>query len=126
MTLSFVRLAFLVAGLYDFVIGITFLFFGPQLFDATGVLHPNHWGYVQFGALLLMTFGVMFFAVARDPIAHRNLMFYGMLLKLDYTGLVAAYWLTTDVPFLFKPFAIIDGLMFVIFFVAYRQNLQAQ
>jgi hypothetical protein len=28
MTLSMVRLLFVIAGLYDFVIGLTFLFFG--------------------------------------------------------------------------------------------------
>jgi hypothetical protein len=66
-----------------------------------------------------MVFGIMFFGVARDPVANRNLMPYGMLLKLSYTGLVAYYWLTTDCPLLFKPFAIIDGIMFVLFILAY-------
>ena len=43
MTLSMVRLLFVIAGLYDFVIGLTFLFFGAQLFDAAGVPQPMHW-----------------------------------------------------------------------------------
>jgi hypothetical protein len=123
MTLSVVRLLFVIAGLYDFLIGLTFLCFGPQLFDSTGVPHPNHWGYIQFGSLLLIIFGTMFFAVAYDPVANRNLIPYGMLLKLSYTGLVAYYWVTTDCPLLFKPFAIIDGVMFVLFFLAYRKRL---
>jgi hypothetical protein len=58
--------------------------------------------------------------VARDPVANRNLMPFGMLLKLSYTGLVICYWATTDLPWLFKPFAAIDGLMFVLFVIAYR------
>src|SRR2546421_2820371 len=94
MTLSTIRLLFVIAGVYDFVIGLAFLFFGPQLFDSTGVPHPNHWGYVQFGSLLLVIFGTMFFTVAYDPVANRNFMQYGMLLKLSYTGLVAYYWIT--------------------------------
>jgi hypothetical protein len=122
MTLSTVRLLFVIAGLYDFVIGVVFLFFGPQLFDAAGVPHPNHWGYIQFGALLLMIFGVMFFEVARDPVGNRNLIPYGMLLKLSYTGLVAYYWIATDCPWLFKPFVVIDGVMFVLFLLAYVQR----
>ena len=44
-----------------------------------------------------------------------------MLLKLSYTGLVAYYWVATDLPFLFKPFAVVDALMFVLFVVAYRE-----
>jgi hypothetical protein len=51
-----------------------------------------------------------------------HLMPYGMLLKLCYTGLVAYYWVTTDCPLLFKPFAIIDAVMFVLFLLAYRQG----
>jgi hypothetical protein len=123
MTLSTVRLLFTVAGLYDFLIGLAFLFFGPRIFDITGVPQPNHWGYIQFGSLMLIIFGTMFFAVARDPAANHNLIFYGMLLKLGYTGLVAYYWVTTDCPMLFKPFAIIDAAMFVLFLLAYSKPL---
>jgi len=122
MTLSTVRLLFVIAGIYDLVIGLAFLLAGPQLYDATGVTHPNHWGYVQFSALLLGIFGIMFFAVAYDPVANHNLMPFGMLLKLSYTGLVAYYWVSIDVPWLFKPFAIIDGIMFILFYMAYRQG----
>lgn len=124
MTRWTVRLLFAIAGTYDFIIGLTFLFFGPQLFDATGVPHPNHWGYVQFGALLLIIFGTMFFAVAHDPVANRNLIPYGMLLKISYAGLVAYYWVASDCPSLFKPFAIIDAAMFVLFLLSYGKRLQ--
>ncbi len=123
MTLSAVRVLFLIAGLYDFLIGLAFLLFGRQLFDAAAVPPPNHWGYVQFCALLLAVFGIMFFAVAHDPVANRNLIPYGMLLKLSYTALVVYYWVTTDCPLLFKPFAVIDALMFVLFLLAYRKRL---
>src|SRR2546427_3436704 len=122
MPLSTIRLLFMIAGGYDFVIGLAFLFFGPQLFDSTGVPQPSHWGYIQFGSLLLVIFGTMFFAVAYDPVANRNLIPYGMLLKLSYTGLVTYYWVTTDCPMLFKPFAIIDGAMFVLFLLAYSKR----
>lgn len=121
MSFANVRLLFTVAGLYDLLIGLAFLFFGPQLFDATGVPPPNHWAYIQFGSLLLVIFGLMFFAIARDPAANRNLIPFGMLLKLSYTGLVAYYW--AESPMLFKPFAIIDGAMFLLFLLAYFSHL---
>jgi hypothetical protein len=123
MALSMVRLLFVIAGLYDFIIGLVFLFFGPRLFEATGVPQPNHWSYIQFGSLLLIIFGTMFFGVAYDPVANRNLIPYGMLLKLSYTGLATYYWVTTDIPMLFKPFAIIDAVMLVLFFLAYSKRL---
>jgi hypothetical protein len=68
---------------------------------------------------MLVIFGLMFFAVARDPEANRNLIPYGMLLKLSYTSLAGYYWITTDCPMLFKPFAVIDAVMFVGFWMAY-------
>ncbi len=122
MTLSMVRLLFVIAGLYDFIIGLTFLFFGSQLLDAAGVPQPSHWAYIQFSSLLLMIFGTMFLAIAYDPAGNRNLIPYGLLLKLCYAGLAAYYWVTTDIPMLFKPFAVIDAVMFVLFWMAYAKK----
>jgi hypothetical protein len=119
MTLGSVRVLFATAGAYDLLIGLAFFIAGAEIFDAAGVPQPNHWGYIQFGSLMLIIFGDMFLAVAYKPVANRNLIFYGMLLKLSYTGLVAYYWIMTDCPFLFKPFAVIDAVMFVLFFLAY-------
>jgi hypothetical protein len=126
MTRSTIRSLFLFAAIYDFVIGAAFLFFGAQLFDAAGVPQPNHWAYLQFGALMLMIFGAMFFAVAKDPVANRNLIPYGILLKLSYTGIVAYYWMTTGCPMLFKPFAVIDGVMLLLFLLAYQTRLAGE
>lgn len=116
---KWIRPLFVFSGLYDFIIGIVFLFFGSQLFDQTGVPQPNHWGYIQFGALLLIIFGLMFIAIAINPHKNRNLIPYGMLLKVAYSGLIFQYWFTTDLPGLFKPFAVIDVLMLIGFVVAY-------
>lgn len=122
MSLQMIRMIFLVAGLYDLLLGLGFVFFGPEIFEKTGVPPPNHWGYIQFGALLLIVFAIMFFAVAYQPLRNRNLMPYGMLLKLSYSGLVSYYWLTTDCPLVFKVFALIDAVMLVLFFSAYNQR----
>lgn len=122
MSLSLVRGLFLFAGVYDFVIGLAFLVAGAQIFNSLGVTPPNHWGYVQFASLMLIIFGLMFFAVARDPSGNRNLMCYGMLLKLSYVGVVSYYWMTTDCPTMFKPFAVIDAVMLLLFILAYRQR----
>ncbi len=120
MNTTAIRVIFLIAGLYDFFIGLAFLVSGPQIFDATSVPHPNHWGYIQFAALLLMTFGLMFFAIAVRPHGNRNLIPYGILLKASYVGIVSYYWATSAVPMLFKPFAVIDALMLFLFVTAYR------
>jgi hypothetical protein len=121
MSLAWIRLLFTAAGAYDLLIGLAFLGFGPQLFAESGVPQPNHWAYIQFGSLLLIIFGIMFFTVAYDFAANRNLIPFGVLLKLSYAGLAAYYWITTGIPMLFKPFAIIDAVMLVLFLLAYSK-----
>lgn len=110
---------FWLTGTYDFSIGLAFLALGPRLFFAAGVTPPNHWGYVEFGALMLMTFGAMFFAIAVRPVANRNLIPFGVMFKLSYVAVVVFHWATGDVPDLFKPFAVVDAGMLVLFLHAY-------
>lgn len=123
MSSSAGRWLFGIAGIYDFAIGLVFLLAGPQLFAANGITAPNHWAYIQFASLMLIIFGCMFFAVAHDIRANRNLIPFGMLLKISYSGLAGYYWATTGIPTLFKPFAIIDIVMLVLFVVAYRTTI---
>jgi hypothetical protein len=111
-----VRALFIVGGLYDGVLGLAFLLAGPAIFNHFGVAPPNHPGYVQFPALLLLVFAWMFFAVAANPYANRNLILYGILLKLSYSGVVIYYWVTSGVPDMWKPFAPID-LVFAALFI---------
>lgn len=121
MSLQIIRAGFAIAGLYDFLIGLSFLVAGVKIFESAGVPPPNHWAYIHFASLLLMIFGVMFFAVAADPVANRNLIPFGVLLKLSYSGMVFYYWATAECPMLFKPFAVIDAVMMAFFLLAYFQ-----
>src|SRR4051794_27801029 len=111
---------FWIACAYDALLGLAFLLAGPALFTRFAITPPNHWGYVQFPALLLIVFGGMFAAVAIRPEANRNLIPYGILLKLSYAGTVIAYWLTSDLPWIWKPFAIADLVFAAVFLWAYR------
>lgn len=118
---SSVRPLFILAGLYDGVLGIAFLLFAPAIFDRFNVTPPNHFGYVHFSALLLCVFALMFFAVAADPRRNRNLIFYGILLKLSYCGAVGWHWLDAGVPTMWKPFFIFDLLFLFAFMWSYRK-----
>ena len=107
---------FAIAGLYDGVLGAVFLVAPEAVFNRFGVPPPNHFGYVQFPAALLVVFGIMFFAIAARPRANRNLIPYGILLKASYCGLVFGYWFTQGLPDMWKPFAVADlvfGALFV-------------
>ena len=60
-------------------------------------------------------FAAMFIAIARNPVANREMIVYGILMKLSYSGLVLWYWFNTGIPGLWKPFAVIDLVMAALF-----------
>ena len=110
---------FWLAAVYDGGLGVLFLV-APRLpFEWFEVTPPNHMAYVQFPAALLIIFGLMFVAVALRPVANRGLILYGVLLKLAYAGIAGAYWITSDIPGMWKPLAVCDLAMAVLFAGAY-------
>lgn len=119
MSTRSIRILFVVAALYDGILGIAFLVAAPALFEWVGVTPPNHYGYVQFPAALLIVFALMFLAIARDPVANLSLVPFGILLKVSYCAVVFYHWFTTGVPFIWKPFAIADLVFLVAFIWAY-------
>jgi hypothetical protein len=114
-----IRVLFVIAALYDGVLGLVFLAAPDWPFRQFNITPPNHPGYVQFPAMLLLIFGLMFAAVAWDPIRNRGLIVYGILLKVSYCAVAGAYWAFLDVPVIWKPFVVIDAVMAVLFVWAY-------
>ncbi|MGA2679932.1 MAG: hypothetical protein ABSF37_11635 [Sedimentisphaerales bacterium] len=114
-----VSLLFIIAALYDGVLGVLFLFAGGRVFEWIQVTPPNHPGYVQFPAALLIVFALMFCAIARKPLLNKNLIPYGMLLKVSYCGVVFFHWFAAGIPNMWKPFAIFDLAFLGLFIWAY-------
>ena len=106
---------FIVAAIYDGLLGAAFLLGGGAVFQRFGVTPPNHPGYVQFPAALLVVFALMFTAVAVNPVRNRNLIPYGILLKLAYCGVVSFHWFTAGLPSMWKPFCIADLIFLILF-----------
>jgi hypothetical protein len=89
---------FYVSGAYDGILGVAFLFFSTAIYQSQQVPPPNHIGYVQFPAALLLVFTLMFFAIAANPVRNRNLIPYGILFKLSYCAVVFGHWFRTESP----------------------------
>ena len=73
---------FTIAAIYDGLFGLIFFFSWRDVYRHFNVMPPNHEGYVKFPALLLIIFGAMFLQIARDPDRNRNLIAYGIALKV--------------------------------------------
>lgn len=114
-----ISVLFYVAAVYEGALGLLFLFWAGAVFVAADVPPPNHMGYVQFPAALLITFGIMFCQIARGP--ERSYMFipYGILLKASYCAVVFSYWFSSGIPDLWKPWALADLVFAIAFAWAY-------
>lgn len=125
MSILWIRIVLIASGIYDGLLGLVFFFVPATVFRVAGVTPPNHFGYVQFPALLLLIFGVMFLRIAADPVARREQILYGMALKASYFGVVFWYQLHGGIPSLWIPWAWADVAFFILFFAAWRSTARA-
>lgn len=120
MSSSWIKAVFWVSAIYDCLLGLVFLVGAAAVFEHFGVPLPNHPGYLQFPALILILFGVMFAQIALDPSGRRDWICYGIGLKLSYAGVVLYHQATAGVPSMWLPFAYADLLFLVGFVAAWR------
>jgi len=113
---------FYIAALYDGLLALLFLFFWRDVFAHFNITPPNHPGYVQFPALLLIIFGLLFLQIARNPAENRDLIVYGILLKIAYSGTVFWHHFTGGVPSMWIWWAWADVAFLVLFVVAWRKR----
>jgi hypothetical protein len=115
-SLASIRIMYVIAALYDGLLGLAFIVAGPRLFELAKITPPNHWGYVHFAAGTLVIFGYMFLRIALRPIENRNLVVYGMLIKVCYVSTVTWYVFHGGVPAMWTWFAYADAAFFALFF----------
>lgn len=102
------RWLFVLAGLYDFVLGVGALLFFRDVYAHYNITLPNHDGYVQWGAAVVAIFGLAFWMVAANPSRNRDIITLGILFKLAYAGVVLYHWFYGSIPSIWVPFAWAD------------------
>ena len=117
---SWIAPVFYAAALYDGILGVLGTILPVRLYTLFGAALPDHMGYVHFPALLLILVSIMFYNIAKDPIANKNLIFYGILAKIAYCVVVLGYLLFGNIPSMWVPFAILDLLFIALFILAGR------
>ena len=110
---------FLVAALYDLLLGVVFLVFGEQILDAIGMVLPPHIAYIQLAAVFILVQGLSYGFVYRDPPGNLGLVRVGVIYKVAYAGLALWYLIIGQLPSgFFLPWALID-VAFLIGFVLF-------
>ncbi len=124
-SLGWIRLLFILAALYDGALGVAFLIAPLSIYSAMNIPAPNHPGYVQFPAAILVVFGIGFLMVAMEPVRRRDIMVLGCLLKIAYCSVVFVHAAGAGIPIIWTLFAWAD-LLFLILFIAALLSLRSR
>ncbi len=97
----FYKKLFLVAAIYDIVLGIVFTFFFKAAFGILGIAHklPDFTGYISLIGAFLLVIGIAYWLIYQgDLVKNRDLILVGALYKLAYSGIAFFYYFFGDVP----------------------------
>jgi hypothetical protein len=110
---------FLVAALYDGILGAAFFLFYNPLFHALGIALPNNTSYIHITTAYIFVQGLSYWFVYRDPLKNVDIVKVGIVYKVIYVGL-AAYYLAVGqlLSSVFAWLAVAD-LIFLVLFVRF-------
>ena len=121
MKTKWIKAAFAASAIYDAIFALVFLIFGPAIYDYFGIERPNHLGYLHFPALLVIVFALLLWRIASDPVKYRDLIPYGIGLKISYCVVVFSHWAVGSMPVMWIPSAWIDLVFLLLFIEAWRR-----
>ena len=119
MNAQWIKAVFYLSAIYDAILAVAVLFFWQSIYTMFGVTPPNHPGYLQSPALVVLIFAAIFYRIAREPLRNRDLIPYGIALKLSYSGVVFWHSLSGGIPAMWHPFAWADAVFLALFIVAW-------
>ncbi len=120
LPIKWIKVLFVVVGVSELLCGTAFSLAPAQILHAAGAVPPDPLAYIQFPALLIFVYGVMFLRIAADPFARREQILYGIALKAVFCSIVFWYWFTANLSSLWLPFAWIDVAIFFLFILAWK------
>jgi hypothetical protein len=111
---------FLVAALYDIVLGAAFFFLYGPLWDALGIALPNNTAYIHLTAAFVFVQGVGYWFVYQDPDGNHGIVKTGLVYKIAFSGL-AFYYLA--IGQLLHPIFLVFGALDVLFLIGFARFL---
>ena len=115
---KYYRSLFIIAAVYDVVLGITFTFFPARAFAALGISEklPAFGGYLTLLGAFVLVIGTAYFLIARGDLRRNaDLILVGTLYKLAYAGTAFFYWSQGSLPHV--AFGALFGVADAVFFI---------
>ena len=107
---------FLIAALYDFILGALFFLFYKPLYGYFNITLPTYPMYLQMAAAFVIAMGVGYYYIYRNMFRNIDLVKLGVVYKAAYSGLTTYFYFFEVANVVFLWFAIID-LIFLVLFV---------
>ncbi len=118
MAIAFAKRAFQIAGVWGLL--ILSLVYGAYLLGLEGVTFDTDRPDIVHGFFLVaLAWQVAFLLIATDPVRYRPLMLAAMLEKFPFTLAVLALYANGQVPQTMLVLGLIDGILGVLFSIAY-------
>ena len=115
------RTFFLVAALYDMILGAVFFFGYVQAFDLLGIALPNNTSYIHLTAAFVFVQGLGYWFVFQSPIANRGIVKIGLVYKAAFASL-SIYYLLIDQ--LLHPIFLVFGILDIGFLIGFALFLR--
>jgi len=117
--LKYYKGLFLIAAVYDLILGVVFTFFTAPAFNLLGIPEklPEFPGYLTLIGAYLLIIGVAYYLIYRgDLYKNRDLILIGVLYKFAYCTITFYYFIVGDIPHILflGLFGVIDVIMFVL------------
>jgi len=109
------RILFLIAAIYDLILGFVFFFFYKPVFAYFNITLPVYPMYLQMAAAFVMAMGVGYYFVYRNLYRNIDLVKLGIVYKFVYSGLTSYFYFADLANVTFFWFAIIDAIFLVSF-----------
>ena len=120
------RILFLIAALYDFILGFIFFaflrFFFEDIFKLPFPLYP---AFFQAAAAFVFVMGIGFYFVYRNMYRNIDIVKVGICFKIVYTGLAFYHVFFKGMPWIFSVFGFLD-LVFVLFFIFFLLDVRKE
>ena len=111
------RNLFLIAALYDFILGFVFFVFLRFFFeDLFKIPYPLYPAFFQAAAAFVFVMGLGFYFVYRNMYRNIDIVKVGIVFKLVYTGLAFYHVFVKGMPWIFSVFGFLD-VIFIVFFI---------
>lgn len=116
------RTFFLIAAIYDLVLGAVFFLFHAPAFELLAIEPPNNTSYIHLTAAFVFVQGLGYWFVSQAPIANRGIAKIGVAYKAAFAALSIYYLLIGE---LLHPVFLVFGLLDIGFLVGFMMFLRA-